>query len=114
MSRFGIFKNGVRHQTKSGARFNTAAQAWGAVRVALNVPPGTPTWEITGITVKRLADRLWYVSVDHTCTLVRARDEDDARVRVRKEVGSRSTISGIRVATKDDIAWFEAMGGKKQ
>lgn len=114
MSRFGIFKDGVRYQTKSGARFNTAAQAREAVRVALKLPTGTPIAEITGITVKRLADRLWYVGVDSTCTLVRARDEDDARVRVRKEVGSRSTIGTTRVATKDDIARFEAMGGKKQ
>lgn len=113
MSRFGIFKNGVRYQTRSGARFNTAAQAWEAVRVALKLPTGTPIAEITGIEVKRLADRLWYVGVDHTCTLVRARDEDDARVRVRKEVGTRSSLGAIRVATREDIAWFEAMGGKK-
>ena len=91
MSRFGIFKNGVRYRTKSGSRFTTAAKAWEEVRNALGMPDFVAVDTIKAehrIEVKRLADRLWYVGVDNTCTLIRARDEANLLKAIEEQKGN--------------------------
>jgi hypothetical protein len=56
---------------------------------------------------------LFYVETGIGCSIEYGRkgSENKVRERVLREVGTYNGVKRIREATKDDIAWVQAMGG---
>jgi len=44
--------------------------------------------------------------------MVAAKDVDAARLEANLEHGRASEVRGVRLATQQDISWFEGMGGR--
>lgn len=53
----------------------------------------------------------YYAETGIGATLVRARDIEAARRAVLRDVGTYNGVQRIRVATKEDKAWVQAMSG---
>lgn len=54
--------------------------------------------------------RLYYIHTDRGCAIRAAEDEDAAYDAMCREIGENN-VEDIRLATVNDIAWVQGMGG---
>ncbi len=57
-------------------------------------------------------ESLYYVETGMGCNLVEAKTKERAEKQTLREVGSWLGVQKCRLATKEDIAWVNAMQGR--
>lgn len=55
--------------------------------------------------------KIFYVSTGLGCTLIKAKDAEQAERLALREVGTYNGVQSVQEATEDDIAWVRAMRG---